>query len=131
MATGLALQQTVYQLLNSDPQLKAKISGVYDGFPKHTNFPFITLGDSNSNPFVTFGHLGEELYMTIHVWSRYKGYKEGLQIVADIQRLLGQQNIYVSGFGTVGSFFDSSDTLREEDGITRHLMLRYRFIIQH
>jgi hypothetical protein len=31
----------------------------------------------------------------------------------------------------VASFFDSSETLRDIDGLTRHLILRYRFLIQY
>lgn len=131
MSAGLAIQQSVYQLLRNDNLLKAKISGVYDGFPDHEKFPYITIGDTNSTPFVTYGHMGEELYMTVHIWSRYKGFKQGQEIVKDVQRLLAQQHLTASGYGTVASYFDSSDTMREDDGITRHLMLRYRFQIQH
>ena len=135
MSAGLAIQQTVYEILTADVPLTSKISKVYDGFPdlskEAVKFPFISIGDTNSNPFVQFEHMGEEIFMTIHIWSRYKGYKEGQQIVGDVQRLLAQQELTVDGFGAVSSYFDSSDTMRDEDGITRHLMVRYRFQIQY
>lgn len=135
MAAGLALQKAVFDKLNGDADLTSKVSEVFDGFPDFektpVKFPFITIGDSNSNPFVAFEHMGEEVFFNIHIWSRYKGFKEGLEITADIQRLLAQQELEVEDFGQVSCFFDSSDTLRDVDGITRHIILRYRFLIQH
>lgn len=135
MGAALALQQSVYELMTGDTSLMAKVSQVYDGFPDLEKnpaiFPFITFGDTNSNSFVTFEHPGEEVFFTIHIWSRYKGFKEGLEITADIQRLLAQQDVTVDGFGQVASYFDSSDTMRDVDGITRHIILRYRFQIQY
>lgn len=131
MSAQLAIQQTIYELLSADTELTGKIGGIYDGFPQHEPFPYITLGDGTSTPFATFEHMGEEVFINIHIWSRYKGFKEGLEISRDIHRMLSQQNIQVADFGTVGSYFDSSDTLRDPDGITRHFILRYKFIIQH
>jgi hypothetical protein len=135
MGAQLALQQAVYELLTDDPQLSSKVSEVYDGFPdlekNPAKFPFITIGDTNSNPFTAFEHMGEEVFFTIHIWSRYKGFKEALEITADIQRLLAQQELTVDGFGQVASYFDSSDTMRDVDGITRHVVLRYRLLIQY
>lgn len=135
MAAALSIHKTVYELLTSDASLSSKVSEIYDGFPNleqtPAKFPFITFGDSNSNPFTTFEHAGEEIFFTIHIWSRYKGFKETLEITSDIQRLLSQQDIEVEGLGVVGCFFDSSDTMRDVDGITRHVILRYRFLIQY
>lgn len=135
MGAALALQQAVFERLTGDTALMAKVSEVYDGFPdlerNPAKFPFITIGDTNSNSFNTFEHMGEEVFFSIHIWSRYKGYKEGLEITGDIQRLLPQQTLEVSGFGDVPCYFDSSDTMRDVDGITRHIILRYKFHIQH
>lgn len=135
MSAALALQEAVYNTLINDTSLSAKVSSVYDGFPdqqKNTvKFPFISLGDTNSVPFTHFEHMGEEIYMSIHIWSRYKGFKEGQDIAGDVQRLFAQQEIEVTGFGTVPCFFETADTIRDSDGITRQLQLRYRFKIQY
>jgi hypothetical protein len=135
MAAALALQKAVFDTLTDDATLTSKVSEVFDGFPDFektpVKFPFITIGDSNSNSFTAFEHMGEEVFFNIHIWSRYKGFKEGLEITADVQRLLAQKEITVDGFGDVGCFFESSDTTRDVDGITRHIILRYRFLIQH
>jgi hypothetical protein len=135
MSAALALQEAVYKRLKDSAALSAKISEVHDGFPnQETNpskFPFITIGDANSVPFNSFQHPGEEVYFDIHIWSRYKGFKEGLEITGIVQSLFNQQEMEVTDFGRVSIFLESTDTMRDTDGITRHIILRYRFIIQY
>ncbi len=131
MSAPLAIQEAVFGLLSNDALLIAKISGVYDSHPEPQKFPYITIGDGYSVPFVSFDHMGEELYINVHIWSRYKGFKEGQEISADVQRLLAQKHIDVPDFGSVACFFDATETIRDTDGITRHLILRYRLLIQY
>jgi hypothetical protein len=135
MSAALALQEAVYKRLKDSTALASKISEVYDGFPDQeknpSKFPFITIGDANSVPFNSYQHAGEEVYFDIHIWSRYRGFKEGLEITGIVQSLFNQQEIDVEEFGTVSSFLESTDTMRDTDGITRHIILRYRFIIQY
>ena len=131
MSAQLAIQQSVYELLSSDSALTAKVSGVFDAHPDPQVFPYITLADGYSNQYTAFEHMGEEVFFNIHVWSRYKGFKEAQEIASEINRLLAHQHIEVDGFGEVASFFDTSETIRDIDGITRHLILRFRFLIQY
>lgn len=131
MSAQLAIQQAVYELLSSDSDLSAKVSGVFDAHPDPQKFPYITLADGYSNQYTAFEHMGEEVFFNVHIWSRYKGFKEAQEISADVNRLLAHQHIAVDEYGEVASFFDSSETLRDIDGLTRHLILRYRFLIQH
>lgn len=131
MSAQLAIQEAVFTLLESDSGLSSKISGVFDAHPEIKKFPYITIGDGYSNPMTTFDRMGEEVFFNVHVWSRYKGFKESQDISSDVQRLLAQKDISVTNYGVVGCFFDSSETLRDIDGITRHVILRYRFQIQY
>jgi cytochrome c556 len=131
MSAPLAIQQMIFSKLTGDAGLTVKISGVFDAHPEPQVFPYVTLGDGYSNPFVQFERMGEEVYCNIHIWSRYKGFKESQEISADIQRLLAQQEHEVDEFGTVACYFDTSETMRDVDGITRHVILRYRFLIQY
>lgn len=131
MSAQLSIQETVFNLLDSDAELNLKIKGVYDAHPNPQEFPYITIGDGYSNSYSTFDRPGEEVFFNIHIWSRYKGFKEGQEISADVHRLLSQQHIDVGDFGTVACFFEASETLRDVDGITRHIILRYRLLIQN
>jgi hypothetical protein len=131
MSAQLAIQEMFYDLLKNDAQLSSKISGVFDAHPEPQKFPYITIGDGYSNQFTTFNRMGEEVFFNVHVWSRYKGFKEGHEISSDIFRLLAQQHLDIPSFGSVACFFESSETLRDIDGITRHLILRFRLLIQN
>lgn len=131
MSAQLAIQQQIFELLGGDSSLSAIISGVFDSHPDPQKFPYITIGDGYSNDYTSFDRMGEEVFFDIHVWSRYKGFKEAQEITGHINRLLAQQNIEVDGFGTVGCYFNTSDTLRDPDGITRHIILRFRLLIQY
>lgn len=131
MSAPLAIQEMMFRKLTGDAVLIAKVSGVFDAHPEPQVFPYVTIGDGYSNPFVQFERMGEEVYCNIHIWSRYKGFKESQEISADIQRLLAQKEHDVNGFGIVACYFDTSETMRDADGITRHVILRYRFLIQH
>lgn len=131
MSAQLAIQEAVYDLLTNDALLTLKVSGVFDSHPEPQRFPYITIGDGYSNDFLAFERMGEEVFFNVHIWSRYKGFKESHEIAADVNRLLAQQHVDVGSFGEVPCFFDASETLRDVDGITRHVILRYRFLIQH
>jgi hypothetical protein len=131
MSAQLAIQEAVYDLLTNDDSLISKVRGVFDAHPQPQAFPYITIGDGYSNDFLAFERMGEEIFFNVHVWSRYKGFKEGLEIAADVNRLLAQKHVDVGSFGEIPCFFDSSETLRDVDGITRHIILRFRFLIQH
>lgn len=131
MSASLAIQKAVFDRLKGNSFINTKTTGVSDGFPEQKAFPYITIGDANVNPFTSFGHFGEEVFLSVHIWSRYKGSKEALEIGGKVIELLAHQQLTVTGFGSVPAFFESSQMIVEDDGITRHLFHRYRFIIQH
>lgn len=129
------IQQAIYSLLTGDTTLMSKITGVYDEVPQDlvnddTNFPFVTIGEATSVPFRTMTRFGEEVTVTLHVWSRYKGFKEALEILDDLNRLLADRDLNVAGYDTAACFYEFSETLRDPDGKTRHVPVRYRIIVQ-
>jgi hypothetical protein len=130
------LQMAVKQLLISDAKLMTRISGVYDAIkdPDDPNdpikFPYVTIGDVTSIPNRTFDRFGEECTITLHIWSRYNGFKEAATILDDLNRILADQVFSVSGWEVEGCYYDFSETLRDPDGITRHIPVRYRVRLQ-
>lgn len=132
MATVLpAIQQAIYSRLVNDAALMSMVTGVFDHVPEGQAFPFITIGEGTSVPFRTQTRFGEEVTVTMHIWSRYKGFAEALEILSELNRLLADKEIPVPGFGTAISMYEFSETLRDPDGVTRHVPVRYRFVILH
>lgn len=129
------LQKSVYGILTSDAQLMSKIVGVFDFVPDNSNFPYVSIGEFTANPNQTMDRYGQEVTMTIHIWSQsidphaYAGMKQIEDIMEDIQRLLASSTFDIELWGNVGCWGDFSQTMLQGDGITRHGILRYRLIL--
>lgn len=130
MSSLLAIQTAIYSRLTGDSTLMSKITGVYDDVDQDIQFPYVTIGDATSNPWRTMTRFGEEVTITLHIWSRYKGFKEALGILGDLNRLLADQSLSVTGYDVCASYYDFSETMRDPDGHTRHVPVRYRIQLQ-
>lgn len=128
MSSLLPIQKTIYSMLKSDTSLMSKIKGVFDDVPDNQAFPYIVIGDATEVPANTFGQNGYEATVTLHIWSRYKGFAEALQILDEVNRILDGKNIVCEGLGDVFCWYEFSETMRDPDGITRHIPVRYRII---
>lgn len=134
MATDFrsAARTAVYGALNGN------VSGVsvfdhvpfeHEGAPDQ-NFPYCTIGDAEASPFDNDSTVGAYVDATVHVWSRYKGRKEVDEALDAIYGLLHRASLSKAGYRFVDSLFVSSDVFVEEDGQTRHGVIRFRLTIQ-
>ena len=126
------LQKAVYGMLTADAMLMAQVTGIFDFVPDNQAFPYVSIGEFTSAPFETFDRYGQEVTMTVHVWSQriepnaYQGMRQIELIMDSIQRILVRAEIAVEHWGVVGIWGDFSQTMLDYDGITRHGILRYR-----
>ena len=129
--SGLFLvQQGIYTALTGDVTFMALISGVYDEPPSSPVFPYVTLGDSTENPYRTYGKGGHDETVTIHVWSQAPGFKEAMNIVSQMTTVLDAGTVTVGSHTVVLVNFENANTMRDADGITRHIAARYRVTVQ-
>jgi len=119
-------QSAMFSAISADATIMGKITGVFDYPPKDQAYPFVAIGESTSVPFRTHSQPGEEVTVTIHIWSVYEGFSEALDILGDLNRLFGDVDLAVSGWSNIHSWYDFSETLREGDGELRHVVARYR-----
>lgn len=125
------LQKAIGDLLTADTILMAKVKGIFDEVPENQEYPYVTVGEADSSSYRTHGRHGENVLVTLHIWSQSPGNQESLDIQDDLNRLLGDiVGLPVDDFEFVGSWFDSTKTLRAPDGITRHVVARYRMRVQ-
>ncbi len=128
----LSLQTAIYNRLSNDAQLAAKITGVYDAVDENTVFPYLTVGNGDTvNNWSTSTWYGEELTHTLHVWSRYKGKKEAVEIMNLIINALSQPLSIDGGFLVEFTQLEFMEVLSDPDDITRHGVMRYRFKIRN
>lgn len=126
----LEVQRTIYQTLSGDTTLGNDIQGVFDHVPQNQAFPYVVIGDDTQIQWDTDDQNGHEVTVTLHTWSRYEGREQVKRIMGRIYDLLQSQNLSVSGYNTVYVLFEFSETLLDPDGLTRHGVQRFRFVIQ-
>lgn len=121
------LQAAILTRLTSDSAFMAAAKSVFDDVPEAQGFPYVTFGEGTENAWNTFTNNGSDTTITMHIWSRYKGFKEAQTINALMIGLLdGDTALSIAGYATVLLNWESSQQLRDPDGITRHIATRFR-----
>jgi len=131
-----AVQAAVYSKLTADVGAggllnvtSPMITGVFDEVPDGQSFPYIVIGDQNEASFSTMAKDGGVLLITLHIWSQAKGFREAELVLGRANYLLDGA-LVITGYAHVGTVYEGADTLRDPDGITRHIAARYRVYAQ-
>lgn len=82
------IQQKIFQSLQANQTLIAKVVGVYDFVPEKTPLPYVTFGKIGSLPLTSKIENGESVIVTIDIWSEGKGRKEVVDIMSEIENIL-------------------------------------------
>lgn len=93
----LELQKALFDRLSNDANVAAVTNGVFDDVPESTPYPYLTIGEATATNWDTKTFNGEEITITFHVWSNYKGKKECYEILDSVINSLSTPLI-VSGF---------------------------------
>lgn len=127
MTTGLwELQTAAYVKLAGDATLMGFISGVFDEVPEKTAMPYVTFGEVEEVPDDGHDRQGLETTLTLHIWSRYRGYEEAARILRELDRLLDRAPLTVDGFEHVSIAHTSHQFMRDPDLEVRHAVVTYR-----
>lgn len=129
--TGFAfweLQKTVFDTLNTDVPLLAKVTGVFDMVPGGTLFPYVTIGDARAKDWSSKTFTGQEHDFSIDVWSQDTGRMETKEIMALVHDALHDQALTVAGHELVNLRHTASEDMIEDDGITYHGILKFRAV---
>ncbi len=103
---------------------------VYDNVPPTPTFPYISLGDSQVLPDKADCIDGTEIFFNIDGWSRNITTPEVKRISKAIVAALDDQALTVSGYTAVIFELSTVNYLRDPDGITRHVAITFRALIQ-
>ena len=121
------LQKAIYQILAASLPLQSIVAGrIFDEVPQGEDYPYIVIGDDDLKSWDLDCKLGFEALITIHAFSRYKGRKEAKEIGAKIYDLLHNASIVTDNFKSAVCVLDMQTTMVEGDGVTRHLVARFR-----
>lgn len=120
------LQQAVYAKLTGHAPLMALVSGVYDEVPEQVAHPYVSIGSITENVDDAHNQRGLEASVVLHVWSKYRGFKEAAGILAALDAALDRQPLTVAGFRDVSIAHQQHTQLRDPDPDIRHINVSYR-----
>lgn len=120
------LQEAIVGKIDGDEQLAALISGVYDHTPETARYPYVTVGLITEVPDNAHATPGVHSTVTLHIWSKYRGAKQALQILGHLDRLLDRKPLTVQGFRDVSIAHEWHETMRDPDPDIRHIPVRFR-----
>jgi hypothetical protein len=124
------LQKAIFTKLNGNVDgLDGANIPVYDDVPQQSNYPYVQIGEETSANNGTKTLDGIEHTLTMHIWSQYRGRREIKTIMKSVYDLLHNTAISVTGASLVNVRQEFSTTLAENDGITRHGVIRFRAVV--
>lgn len=120
------LLSAIVSRLSASAALQARGVEVYDETPEAAVTPYVTLGEPSENRSDQHDAQGLEVDLDLHVWSRYRGYKEAAEIVADLHAELDRKPLSVEGFTNVSIAADGARYMRDPDPELRHGVAPFR-----
>ncbi|QUI32435.1 DUF3168 domain-containing protein [Streptomyces alfalfae] len=120
------LQQAVYAKATGHAPLMALVTGVYDEVPEAVAHPYISLGSITENVADAHNQRGLDASVVLHVWSKYRGFKQAALILAALDEALDRQPLTVAGFRDVSIAHEQHQELRDPDPDIRHINVSYR-----
>lgn len=126
-AYSWACQEALYAKLIGDAALAAFVGErIYDAPPQTVVFPWLEMGDRQLIPDDTSTESGAsdagiEDNIDLHIWSRYSGKKEVLQIVDTLHTLLHGVSLTIAGRASALAWVQPSPRIMQDpDGLTYH-----------
>lgn len=123
----LALQTALFQLLDAELSVP-----VFDYVPEDQPYPYAMIGEATEVPDNAHDRYGSDTVHTIHVWTQFEGWSEGLEIVDELSRLLDhrKETLNVDGFWVVSIRREITRTLRDPNPLLRHVPVEYRIVTE-
>lgn len=128
-AAAWPLQQAVYSALSAALGTAPAVP-VYDDVPPSAQEPYVAIGDITAVPGEMVHDEDEDLTITLHVWSIYRGRKECREIMGRIKAALHNAHLTVSGWHVASLRQVMAEDFMDADGRTRHGVVRLRALLQ-
>jgi hypothetical protein len=124
---GDQLQKAVWNALNAAGVASGR---VYDRAPANATFPYVTIGDDQTNEDGNACEDGWEVFTDVHVWSRPdSGSKvEAKNLIAAVVPVLGSV-LAVAEFRVISGKLETARVFWDPDGITVHGVATFRYLI--
>ncbi|MFH8797054.1 DUF3168 domain-containing protein [Streptomyces sp. NPDC017941] len=120
------LQTALYAKLTGHAPLTALVSGIYDEVPEQVVHPYVSLGSITESADDAHNQRGLEVAVVLHVWSKYRGFREAAAILTALDAALDRQPLSVAGYRDVSIAHTQHTEVRDPDPDIRHINVSYR-----
>ncbi|OJY39644.1 MAG: hypothetical protein BGP06_12735 [Rhizobiales bacterium 65-9] len=129
---ALDLQAAIRAHLIADADFLAALGGpkLFDGAPRGTAFPYVTLGPASQGDWSDGEVTGADVALTLNVWSRAAGKREAWAIVGLMMRLLHDATLTLPTRRLVTLSAVFAEVRRESDSITERGVLRLSALVE-
>lgn len=114
----LSADETVQAVLGTTPRL-------YDNPPEDPIFPYLTYGPMRSEDISADGAVIKAHTLTLHIWSRYGGRAQVMEVLAAVTGALQSGELALQGVNLVRAQISYTDIFRAPDGLTLHGLIRF------
>lgn len=131
-------QQAVYsRLLSTDTVTKLvnqtvngkQYKGVYDFVPDDAPYPYIVIGEPRTDPFTVKNSDIVDVFITLHIWSNYKGKKEAYDILTACHEAF-LIKLDITGYTVNNTSWSDARVFDDIDGALRHGVLTLKFNLE-
>lgn len=122
---SIAFQTAIFAEL--DAQLSVS---VYDSVPQNAAFPYVTIDYQDSTNASYLSNRKDEKIMYFAIWSTYRGQKEVLEIMSEIDDLLNDKKFTLTTGRIAQMRVLTRRTNREPDGVTYMGQLRLQVLLE-
>lgn len=126
----IELQTAIFQRLSSDSDISEKVKGVFDAVEEDQTFPYITIGEPVTEPFLIKQKFVEELSIVIHAWSVYEGKKEAIDILNLVLMALSKR-MDLNGFTIEKVDVNQIRVFDDTDPRIKHGIVRMKYTIKN
>lgn len=131
------ISRAIHQALAKHPLIQDSLGNpprLYDSAPEDPVFPYLSYGlirseDIGGDELSLFSH-----QMTLHLWSRYAGRAEVLNVMAVVKSVLNEKELISAELAEtelISAAILYSDVLRAPDGRTQHGILRLSVLTEN
>lgn len=122
---SVAFQTAIYTELDANLSVP-----IYDSVPQDASYPYVTIDYQDSSNANYLSKRKDQKIMYFAVWSDYRGQKEVLEIMAELDSLLNDKKFNLTTGRIAQMRVLSKRTNREADGVTYMGQLRLQVLLE-
>jgi hypothetical protein len=128
---SLNLQAAIVSRLKNDAGVTAVVGQrIYDEVPANPTFPYISIGDNQVLPDDADCIDGTEIFWQLDGWARDPHFPTVKQISQAVVAAMHNLPLTITGYNNIICELNTVNYLHDPDGITRHVAINIRFLIQ-